>query len=482
RNLEFVVVDATLAIIVATAAIIRTATVVTSTATLSTTTSTITTTATMTITTTIKVNHPLIYKGIAIYQSSFEDGGSKLKLTAFPMVGDKTATFPLEGEVNGSTPLDAVGSNNQYTIKWSGFRPFNVENMAEKGQDLRAVTKSKKLVEDISKHMGSGAKSSVVKELKNIGPSVEYILIDSAGQKREFSNYMQPVKVDNDYVFLTGVRDKPDDAFRYLRIPADDNDEVTEWMRLRAALNNPVLREQAAKRYAQRVIAENRDGGALLRKQLEQSAARGMSLFAGDGKQAGYIAVSTFLEQVPAAEQAKAADIFMKILNGSLWDLWQVAREKDGLKEMVADEKHGRFLQLSSNALSDASLYGAPVYLQMTGFDEIKASVFQVTRSPGKNVVYLGCLLLVLGIFFMLYVRERRLWVWIRSDTNVDGDASAGHSHTGHSHALMAMSTQRKTMDFEKEFEIMKTQLMQLEAQLEAPAMQPPQPTKQPKA
>ena len=36
---------------------------------------------------TIKVNEPLIYKGVAVYQSSFEDGGTKLKMTAFPMQG-----------------------------------------------------------------------------------------------------------------------------------------------------------------------------------------------------------------------------------------------------------------------------------------------------------------------------------------------------------------------------------------------------------
>jgi cytochrome c biogenesis protein len=69
-------------------------------------------------------------------------------------------------------------------------------------------------------------------------------------------------------------------------------------------------------------------------------------------------------------------------------------------------------------------------------------------------VVYLGCLLLVLGVFSMLYVRERRLWVWIRPDQDA----------AGQSHALMAMSSQRKTLDFEKEFEVLKTQLKQSEA------------------
>ncbi|WP_211452261.1 cytochrome c biogenesis protein ResB [Collimonas antrihumi] len=411
---------------------------------------------------TIKVNQPLIYKGIAVYQSSFEDGGSKLKLTAYPMAGSSETSFPVTGEVNGTTPLAnpalANNGNTDYTIEWSGFRPFNVENMAQSGDDLRAVTKVKslnqRLSDDLSNHLGNAAKSANKKDLRNVGPSVQYKLRDKTGQAREFSNYMQSIKVDDAYVFLAGVRDTPDEPFRYLRIPADDNDSVQEWMRMRAALLNPELRAAAAHRYAQRAIPESREGIAVLRVQLEQSALRGLSLFAGDGKEAGYMAISKFLEQVPPQEQEKAADIFMKILNGSMWDLWQVAREKDGLKELPADDKHARFLQLSTNALSDASFYNAPVYLQMTGFDEIKASVFQVTRSPGKKVVYLGCLLLVLGVFSMLYVRERRLWVWVRPDKNAEGQ----------SHALMAMSSQRKTLDFEKEFEVLKTQLKQSEA------------------
>ncbi len=135
-----------------------------------------------------------------------------------------------------------------------------------------------------------------------------------------------------------------------------------------------------------------------------------------------------------------------------MWDLWQIAREKDGLKPVEANEKYGRFLQLSTNAFSDALFYGAPVYLQLRAFDEVKASVLQVTRSPGKNIVYLGCLLLVLGVFSMFYIRERRLWVWLKSD----GD--------GNSHALMALSSQRKTLDFDKEFDLLKVQLAQADA------------------
>ena len=160
------------------------------------------------------------------------------------------------------------------------------------------------------------------------------------------------------------------------------------------------------------------------------------------------MAISQFLEKIPQAEQEKAADVVMKILNGSLWDLWQAARAKDGLPAVTEDEGHARFLQLATNALSDSFFYGAPVYLQLDDFTHVQASVFQVTRSPGKKVVYLGCLFLVLGVFAMFYIRERRLWIWIKDDANG-------------AEALMAMSTQRKTLDFEREFETLKQKLPQ---------------------
>jgi cytochrome c biogenesis protein len=396
---------------------------------------------------TIKVNEPLIHKGIAVYQSSFDDGGSKLVVTGYPMSGAQNYAIALNGEVGGNTPLGKGQGNNEYTIEWSGFRPFNVENMAQNGQDVRAVDTRKSFNERLDKQLGSATKNANSKDLKNVGPSVQYKLRDKTGQAREYHNYMQPMMVDGAYVFLTGMRDSPAEPFRYLRIPADEKDSVEDWMRLRAAIANPELREKAAERYAQNAVPNIKDDAPRLRSQLQQSAARGLAIFAGNEKEAGYIAVSRFLERLPPAEQEKAADVFMKILNGALWELWQVGREKDGLPPVAPDEKHGRFLQLATNAMSDAFFYGAPVYLQLKGFDEVKASVLQVTRSPGKNVVYLGCLLLTLGVFSMFYIRERRLWIWLKPDS------------TGKTQALMAMSSQRKTLDFEKEFEALKTQL-----------------------
>jgi cytochrome c biogenesis protein len=249
------------------------------------------------------------------------------------------------------------------------------------------------------------------------------------------------------------MRISPADPFSFLRIPADDEHSVREWMRLRAALADPALRAEAAQRYAARALPPVHAGdasGAQLAAQLQESADKTLAIFAGgQGGKGGYMAVSQFLERIPRDEQEKAASVFMKMLNGAMWELWQVARAHAGEAAVEPSEKHGRFLQLATNALADSVFYDAPVYLALDDFQEVKASVLQVTRSPGKKVVYLGCLLLVLGIFSMFYIRERRVWVWVKAAP--DGGA----------HALMAMSTQRKTLDFEREFEDVKARLAQ---------------------
>ena len=62
-------------------------------------------------------------------------------------------------------------------------------------------------------------------------------------------------------------------------------------------------------------------------------------------------------------------------------------------------------------------------------------------------MVYLGCALLILGVFAMLYIRDRRLWVWLAP--------GAG----GGAHAMMALSSNRKSLDTDREFEQLRRSL-----------------------
>lgn len=400
----------------------------------------------------IEVNKPFTYDGISIYQSSFQDGGSKLEMTAWPMSGGSAKTVPFGGAIGGTAPIDArIAGTKGETVEFTDFRAINVENITDgRGAiDARGVGQTQTLKQAFDERLGSGAKTSKPTDLRNVGPSVQYKVRGTDGQAREYNNYMLPLDVSGQRMFLAGMRVSPNDPFRYLRIPADEQDSVRQWMNLRAALETPSMRAEAAHRFAQRSVPQ---ANAELQKHLEESAVRVLNLFAGADESGavsqnpqtigGFQAVAGFIDRsVPKGEQEKAAGLLLRMLEGATWDLWQVSRAQNGLPEAKVDEKNTAFVQSSINALSDSFLYGSPVFLQLDSFKQIQASVFQLTRAPGKKLVYLGSLLLVLGIFAMFYVRERRLWFWLKDEGQ------------GGATVLMAMSTARRTFDYEKEFE-----------------------------
>lgn len=399
----------------------------------------------------VEVNHPVSWRGIEIYQSSFDDGGSRVKLAAVPMDGSGKR-FEVEGVIGGSTQLTRAagqGSGDQLTLEYTGLRVINVENMADgngSGVDPRKVD----LRESITARLGAADRTVTKKELRNVGPSITYKLRDTAGQAREFHNYMLPVDLGEGVpLFLLGMRENPSDAFRYLRVPADAEGSMEGFLRLRAGLADPAQREEAVRRYARKATDPARPEVA---QQLVASASQALALFAGDpaagGKGAGLASVSEYLEsRVPEAERSRAGEVVVRILGGVLYELVELGREQAGLKPLEPGERTQAFMAQSLLALGDAHLYPAPMAFELKDFQQVQASVFQVTRSPGRNVVYLGCALLIFGIFAMLYVRERRLWVWL-------GPAASG------SEATMALSSSRKTLETDREFDRLRNQLL----------------------
>ncbi|MFT7775366.1 cytochrome c biogenesis protein ResB [Roseateles sp.] len=382
---------------------------------------------------TVKVNEPVIHNGLAIYQSSFEDGGSKLKLQALPLT-------------HGGAPAELAGrvgtkmAFGDQTLELDGLRVINVENLAGESNASGADVRKVDLGERLGKHLGSGARSNSTKALHNVGPSFSYRLRDASGQAREYNNYMLPVELEGQKVFLAGVRDTPAENFRYLRMPADEDGNLDGWLRLRQALADPALRDTAAQRYA---VSATPPHQPQLAPQLKLTAQRALTLFSGaaatpgDEVKGGLPALSQFIERdVPEPERQRVSEVLLRILNGSLFELHQLARERAGLKPVAADATSQGFMTQAVLSLSDSLYYPAPVLLQLQDFEQVQASVFQVARAPGQKLVYLGALLLIVGVFAMLYVKERRLWVWIAPGLDMGG-----------SQVRMAMSSTRESPD-----------------------------------
>jgi cytochrome c biogenesis protein len=412
---------------------------------------------------TVKVNEPAFHRGVAIYQSSFDDGGSQLTLKALPL-GAGGAPFEIEGTVGGNTELRTDSGSQRLTLEFTGLRVINVENMASRGAETTASATDVRgvdLASSLNKHLGSGAKGGADKSLHNVGPSISFKLRDASGQAREFNNYMLPVELDGQRVFLAGVRDSPAEPFRYLRIPVDAQGGIDGWYRLQRALTDPALRDQAARRYAAQATPVNKPE---MGEQLRLTATRTLALFSGaeparpsaaDRAQGvaaapgGLQALAQFVEgSVPEAEQARISEVLLRMLNGSLFELAQIGQASAGLPLLATGDATNRFMTQAVLSLSDAAFYPAPVLLQLSNFNQIQASVFQVTRAPGKNLVYGGAVLLIIGVFAMLYIRERRLWIWIQPD------------EAGGTRLQAALSTTRRTLDVDAEFDLWKTALL----------------------
>lgn len=151
---------------------------------------------------------------------------------------------------------------------------------------------------------------------------------------------MKPVLIENIYFFLLGRRTSNKESFHYLKIPDDEKKTMDDWMRIRLAIFNPKIRRQAAFRYA-KIASFGRS--SKIRKELESSAQfildlftknntdkelmnfGGMSVFKYPSNR--LLALSYFSKVNTESEEdyKHLYNLLMRILKGSLWELWCIA-------------------------------------------------------------------------------------------------------------------------------------------------------------
>jgi cytochrome c biogenesis protein len=370
---------------------------------------------------TIEVNKPLEYRGVTLFQSGFDDGGSILRFALRDLVPSRRPPHPLDGEVGARLPLAGMGYD--YTLEITGFRPINVENVAPPSDD-----------EPFGGFFG-GARPQTSENLRNLGPVFTFKLRDAAGQAREFNNYMLPLEIEGRKYLVSGVRASQSEAFHYLRIPLD-GDAADTWFAIRQIFFDPERHAALARRFTERSLDAADE--ITLRDRLRETAENTLALFARGGLEA----ISDFIEKTEFTDRSATEEdrqhvgaAFIQILQGLVWDAWMSAREAAGQTALETSDGHAPFIRDTLLALADSIRYGAPLYLQLTGYKHRQATILQAARAPGKPLVYTGSFLLALGVFAMLYIRERRLFVLLKDDE-----------------ALVAMSSNRKTIDTDETF------------------------------
>ncbi|MDR2924367.1 MAG: cytochrome c biogenesis protein ResB [Azoarcus sp.] len=364
---------------------------------------------------TLEVNKPFEHRGITLYQAGYDDGGSVLRFTAHGMTSAAHPPFPISGEVGAQIPLGKTG----HSIEITGFRPFNVEDVSPPpGSGTNSQPETAML--------GSGARAANGKNLRNLGPLYTYRLRDPAGQAREYNNYMQPVQISGHWYQISGVRSTPAGEISWLRIPLDEDNSVNTWFAIHQSFFDPARQAELVKRFTSSTADKDEKAS------LKTIADHLLGLFA----QGGMAPINKFIEtSVPKDKHEEAGEAFIQVLQRLIWDAWMMARESAGKAAMEPDETNAPFVRDAFFALTASQRYGAPLYLKLDSFEQRQATILQATRSPGKPLVYLGSLLLTLGVFAMLYIRERRLFVLLKQGE-----------------ALVAMSSGRKSVGLEEIF------------------------------
>lgn len=360
---------------------------------------------------TVSVNHPFNYKGYNIYQAGFGDGGSLLRFRAYPLNGSQLATTSLQGVVGEELVLDT--GEGTLAMELMDFRLFNVKPMKQ---------------------------SVTGKKFTNLGPSFTFRLRKSDGMTRDYKNYMAAAEIGEHKYFISGVRENQNTPWQYLYIPVDTNGSINRFIQLANNSRDDEVLMRIQKQYAADSEVSDK---ALISKQL-----RLMRILMAIFNKGGYTALEKYLEHNVAAElRDETRSVYIKIIQQVLervyLDILQTDRR---INDQAMNKTKDAFFNAAMNALGYINQYGAPFYLQMTDFEHREASSLEITRSPGKNIVYLGCVLLLGGIFIMFYVPFRRIWIVVWSDN-------------GRYRLLLAGAPHRPSSGFSQEFNTLQAEV-----------------------
>ncbi len=334
---------------------------------------------------TIAVNHPLFYKNYAIYQSSFGDGGSLLKLEVHPLLAPENKPLILDTAVDKVEPLKTpIGT---FRVELNDFKMFNIVPATEE------------------------EKAKTGKKMHNNGPSIIFKVRNDQGKAWEYENFMQPSLQDGRWFFMTGMRTSQAEPFRYLFIPADEKRSKERFFNFLALINNKTQTTKVLEEAFPRLDSIDERTYNLQIRLLNQL----MVLF----RQKGFNGISQFVQQnVPEKDRKKVEEYYINQTSIALQTLYLSILEKENVKDLAdISDFNKQWFEDAITVITSLPNYGPPLFFDLKSFKQIESTGLQITKSPGKDIVYFGSALLIIGVFFLFYVRQKRIWL-VYSETD----------------------------------------------------------------
>lgn len=315
---------------------------------------------------TISVNKPFTMDGITIYQSDFQDGGSRLDLTLIDLF-NRYQPINLSSEVYKQNSFNT--DQQEYVFEFDDFREFNIFQIEKDGK----------------------------LKTQNIGPSVVYKFRNASGQAVEYQTYQNPIPENEKFFFMSGVREDLQSELKFLRIPADSDLSLQGYQTFLKNIRSEELLLKNINILADQASSLN---SVEARENFKKNTQDIFNVYL----KSGYSGLARMIEDTVALEnQESVADSYIKII--------YFLAESMNQQLITNNTVENDFFQDALNAYSDSFFYGDSPFLILNEYEKIYASGMQLTKDPGKIWVYIGSLFLVIGIFCMIYVQEVRLWL-----------------------------------------------------------------------
>ncbi|MFL2964200.1 MAG: cytochrome c biogenesis protein ResB [Methylophilaceae bacterium] len=315
---------------------------------------------------TISVNKPFTMDGITIYQSDFQDGGSRLDLTLMDLF-NRYQPINLSSEVYKQNSFNT--DQQEYVFEFDDFREFNIFQIEKDGK----------------------------LKTQNIGPSVVYKFRNASGQAVEYQTYQNPIPENEKFFFMSGVREDLQSELKFLRIPADSDLSLQGYQTFLKNIRSEELLLKKINILADQASSLN---SVEARENFKKNTQDIFNVYL----KSGYSGLARMIEDTVALEnQESVADSYIKII--------YFLAESMNQQLIINNTVENDFFQDALNAYSDSFFYGDSPFLILNEYEKIYASGMQLTKDPGKIWVYIGSLSLVIGIFCMIYVQEVRLWL-----------------------------------------------------------------------
>jgi cytochrome c biogenesis protein len=363
----------------------------------------------------ISVNKPLTYKGVTIYQAAFEDGGSQLDLKVWNL-NSLTPSFKMNSEIFKNNEL--IFEHQKLIFEFSDFRKFNILEVIQNEKQKPKPT--------------------------NVGPNFLYKVRNESGQAKEYQTYQLPIIIEGKYFFMSGMRNSPQEEFKYLKIPADYNLSIEGFMILKYLLNNPEKIKNAINGGIKKSAFKTNEQ----KKAFELGTRSIINAFIKGGYNLVVKEMDLNISQkLSSSDKEKAVKTYINIIYLVGQELIKEYQENNKDKIIFPINDSSSFIQNALTAYSDSFFYGVPLYLELKDFKHVQASGLQLTKSSGKFWIYLGSILLVFGIFCMIYIQEIRLWIFRKEGSNK---------------LVVSLATNRDRIDFDQNAIRLKNQIKKI--------------------